>query len=149
MVKLNIEMSMAALITKLAKGSIEDRNNEVRINSSSHQHTSTFNAPTGISLRSGIHTSAVGTGNNRGVNKDLHEDLEGIRTFKEVNVRVENIPETPEGRDSTSDSGINDGFDGRRKGPLVPQRGKGSSEDELPLAKPDAMAVRSTRLSWK
>jgi hypothetical protein len=39
MVKLNIEISMASLMTKLAKGSIQDRNNEFMVQSSSHNHT--------------------------------------------------------------------------------------------------------------
>jgi hypothetical protein len=126
-VKLNIELSMASLITKLARGTVEDRNNEFMVQSSSHNH-SNVNHPA-LKMRSGTHTSAgVGKQNTlrRGsVRED--DDWKGIRTLKEVDVRVENVAEAGE-RPSISDSGVDEGFDPRKK--------VGSSEDELPLHYP-------------
>lgn len=135
MVKLNIEMEMASLITKLARGSVDDRNNEVRFQSSSQNPHSTN--PTSIGLQSGVHTSVAGRVKNGSKNLD-NEDLKGIRTFREVNVKVENIPEGGEGRSSASD--MEDGFDRRKQ---VSAKG---SDDELPLAHPDG---KSKRISWK
>ena len=132
MVKLNIELSMASLITKLARGTIEDRNNEFIVQSSSHNQShirSQAGRPTTIGLQSGVHSSAVGKPN------PVAKDFGGIRTFKEVNIRVENIDE--EGK-SVSDSGVEDGFDPRKPGRGM--EGAARSDDELPLHHPGAVA---------
>lgn len=131
MVKLNIEMSMASLITKLAKGTIEDRNNEFMIQSSSHNH-SHGTQPTAIGMKSGVHSSASG---KKGAHSSHNSDKEfqGIRTLKEVNIKVERIPEEYQG--SLSDSGLEDGFDSRKNGPM--HRAGARSDDELPLAPPN------------
>lgn len=125
MVKLNIELSMASLITKLARGTVEDRNNEFMVQSSSHNH-SHINHPA-LKMQRGTHISAaVGKqSNTRSGSGD--GDWKGIRTLKEVDVRVENVAEES-GRTSVSDGGVDEGFDGRKK--------IGSSEDELPLHYP-------------
>ena len=89
MVKLNIEMCMARLITKLAKASIDDR---VATVSSSNNHTAMYSrnrrttdlehqSPHG-KAGSAIHTS-VSTAQNPGTDSG-----EGIRTTKEVHVHV-------------------------------------------------------------
>lgn len=119
MVKLNIELSMASLITKLAKGTIEDRNNEFIAQSSSHNRSQV--RPTTIGLQSGVRTSAVGKPH------PIPKDFAGIRTLKEVDIKVENIEE--EERRSVSDSGVDEGFDGRKEGRMEAAR----SDDELPL----------------
>lgn len=143
MVKLNIELSMAALITKLAKGTVEDRNNEFMIQSSSHNHSQLRSAshPAAISMKSGVHSSATGKPTpSNDFDNDLERDLRnlgGIRTLKEVNIRVENIRE--EEGETGSVSGVDeaDGFDGRK--------GRGNrvgSDDELPLHHPGVPSKR-------
>lgn len=131
MVKLNIEMSMASLITKLARNSVADRNNEFVIESSSHNqsHIATQHTQSAIGMRSGVHTSAVGK--MRTAHDDLEADFQGIRTFKEVDVKVESIPEEYRGNGSGSLSDFDDGFDRRKPGQLR------DSDDELPLARPE------------
>lgn len=128
MVKLNIEMSMASLITKIARNSIEARNNEFIVQSSSHNH-SHFHATqsnAAIGLQPGVNASAVSK--MRGTGEES-QSFDGIRTLKEVEVTVENLraPGDTMWRKSESDSGVEDGF-GRK------QRSKMGSEDELPLA---------------
>lgn len=141
MVKLNIEMSMASLITKIARNSIEARNNEFMVQSSSHNH-SRFHASqanAAIGLKPGVNASAVSKmrGGEEG------QSFEGIRTLKEVDVRVESVsmrdraPGDAMWRKSESDSGADDGF-GRK------QASKMGSEDELPLA-PEVPKV----VEWK
>ena len=130
MVKLNIEMSMASLITKIARNSIEARNNEFMVqNSSSHNHshfhTSHVQSNGAIGLKSGVNASAVSkmrAGEER-------QSFEGIRTLKEVDVTVESVkgpvPSDTRWRKSESDSGDDLG---RKQVTAM------DSEDELPLA---------------
>jgi hypothetical protein len=140
MVKLNIEMSMASLITKIARNSVEARNNEFMIQSSSHNHshfhTNTSQANAAIGLQPGVNASAVSKmrGGEEG------QSFEGIRTLKEVDVVVESVraPRETMWRKSESDSGVDDGFE--RKQPS-----KMGSEDELPLA-PE---VPKKAVEWK
>jgi hypothetical protein len=129
MVKLNIELSMASLITKLARGTVEDRNNEFMVESSSHNQSHIAPHPVAIGLQSGVHSSAVGKPS------PAAKDFKGIRTLKEVDIRVENIPD--EERGSISDSGVDEGFDGRRSGHgVIRDRSLTRSDDELPLHHP-------------
>jgi hypothetical protein len=122
---------MASLITKIARNSIEARNNEFMVQSSSHNHSHfhTSQANAAIGLKSGVNASAVSK--IRG--GEERQSLEGIRTLKEVEVRVESVsvkervPGDTIWRKSESDSGMDDGF-GRK------QASKMGSEDELPLA---------------
>ncbi|KAL5324726.1 hypothetical protein ACEPPN_009274 [Leptodophora sp. 'Broadleaf-Isolate-01'] len=139
MVKLNIEMSMANLITKLAQNSIEARNNEFMVESSSHNHSrfqNTHQSNAAIGMQSGVNASAVSKKRNVG---DETQDIDAIRTLKEVKVTVENLraPGETSWRKSESDSGVEDGF-GRK------QARKIGSEDELPLA-----PVPKKGVEWK
>jgi hypothetical protein len=131
-VKLNIELSMASLITKLARNSIADRNNEFN----NRSHVTTQPQHTAISMKSGIHTSAVGK--SRKASQDMDADFQGIRTFKEVDIRIDHIPEEYQKNGSLSD--LDDSFDRRKQDQM---RG---SDDELPLAPPD---VPKKCQSWK
>jgi hypothetical protein len=136
MVKLNIEMSMASLTTKIARNSIDARNEFIMQSSS---HTQSQFRPTqsnaAIGLQPVINASAVSK-----MRGEERQSFEGIRTLKEVNVTVENvrIPRDMMWRKSESDSGVDDGFE--RK-----QTSKAGSEDELPLA-PD---VPKKVVEWK
>src|SRR5271170_7809535 len=92
--KLNIEMSMANLIKKLAKDSVDDRNH--RIESMNHIYSMndrTHNSnQTAIKMKSGNHTSAsvAKFGKSSAANAD--GGFDGIRTTTEVLVKVENVP---------------------------------------------------------
>ena len=78
-------------------------------------------------MKSGVHTSAVGK--MRTGSDDIDADFQGIRTFKEVDVKVESIPEEYQRNGSLSD--FDDGFDRRKQGQMR------DSDDELPLAPPE------------
>ena len=126
MVKLNIEMSMASLITKLAKNSVADRNNEFNLQSSSHNHShiATQLQHGAIGTKSGTHTSAIGK--MRTGSDGLDPDFQGIRTFKEVDVKVENMPE--EFRTDGSQNDFDDSFFRTKQRQI-----RGNDDDELPL----------------
>lgn len=127
---------MASLITKLAKGTVADRNNEFMVQSSSHNHShhhSHINNSKAIGLQSGIHASAIGKPTAL---RSLDRDFKGIRTLKEVDIRVEDMDIREEERRSVSgqsDSGVDEGFDGRKG---VSGERKMESDDELPLHHP-------------
>ncbi|RDL33250.1 uncharacterized protein BP5553_08689 [Venustampulla echinocandica] len=138
-VKLNIEMSMADLIRKLARKSIEVHNNEFIAGHSStfnqtnnqsdyhRSHIQSMGAHNAIQMQAGVNASAVQS-KMRGSEDGQHE-CAGIRTLKEVNVTVENVKTSDiVWRKSGSESGgdVEDGF--QRKS----SKGSGS-EDELPL----------------
>ena len=81
--------------------------------------------------------------------RSIGDDFQGIRTFKEVNVKVEAVPEGNE-RSVSSDSGAEGGFDGRTGLARSSSKGRLESDDELPLALPDAAHPgQKKRLSWK
>ena len=134
MVKLNIEMSMANLIKKLAKDSIDDRNHHIE----SMNHIYSMNDRSqnsnqlAIKMKSGNHTSAgvAKLGKSSGAN--VHDDFDGIRATTEVMVKVENVPSID--GDSASDVGAYDGFDRRHQGPMLATQGPRASDDELPLS---------------
>lgn len=135
MVKLNIELSMAGLITKIARSSIDSRNHEFLGQSSSVHRT----AP--IGLRSGVN----------GKERSKSADLGGIQVDKQVSVKIEerevdmkmNVdveigtdrPEQMAWRESSSESERvpvgGQAFDARTE-----LAGKVRSEDQLPLAPP-------------
>jgi hypothetical protein len=143
MVKLNIEMSMASLIKKLAKASVDDRDrhNIESMNNiySLHDHTSnqTATASAANKLKSGNHTSASVA--RLGRPGPAAKDFDGIHTTTEVHVKVEQVPSDAE---SVSDVGIYDGFDRRHHGSAAAVQGQQRrSDDELPLS-PSEMAVK-------
>lgn len=89
MVKLNIEMSMANLIKKLAKDSVDDRNH--RIESVNHvytmnDHTHSSNQ-TAIKMKSGNHTSASVAKLGKSSTANIDDSFDGIRATTEVLVR--------------------------------------------------------------
>lgn len=139
MVKLNIELSMAQLITKIARSSIDSRNHEFMAQSSSAHRTAT--AP--IGLRSGVN----------GKERSKSADLGGIKVNKQVDVRIEerevdmnmqadveigaDRPDPMVWRESSSESERvpvgGQAFDARSE-----LAGRTRSEDQLPLAPPSA-----------
>jgi hypothetical protein len=148
MVKLNIEMSMASLIKKLARASVNDRvhgrhNGIESMNVYSlHDHTSNQTAIAAANkLKSGNHASAgvekLGKANAGA------DAFEGIHMTTEVHVKVENVPSDAE---SGSDVGIYDGFDKRHHATAQGQR---RSDDELPLSPPEVAVKQFELKGWK
>jgi hypothetical protein len=127
-VKLNIETSMASLITKIVCNSIEALNNELIVQSSSHNYSHFYPTQSNAAVgpQPGANASAVNR--MRGAGEE-RQSFDGIRTLKEVDVTVEDLraPGDTMWRKSENDSGVEDGF-GRK------QPSKMGSEDELPLA---------------
>ncbi len=141
MVKLNIEMSMANLIKKLARDSVDDRNH--RIESMNHVYSMndrTHNSnQTAIKMKSGNHTSASVAKLGKSSVANVDSKFDGIRTTTEVLVKVENVPSID--GDSASEVGIYDGFDRRHQGPTSAAQGPRGSDDELPLS-PQEMSTK-------
>lgn len=135
MVKLNIEMSMASLIRKIAKASVDDRDMNNMHRYSLHEHTNTTNTHNGATLatfKSGNHASASAGIGKMAANKD---DFDGIRATTEVRVKVENVPSID--GDSVSDTGVYDGFDRRPHERTAHNAAGQRSDDELPLSPPE------------
>ena len=134
MVKLNIELSMASLIKKLAKDSVDDRNH--RIESMNHVYTMndyTHNSDqTAIKMKSGNYASASVAKFGKSSAANIDDGFDGIRTTTEVLVKVENVPSID--GDSVSEVGVYDGFDRRPQGPSSAAKRPRASDDELPLS---------------
>jgi hypothetical protein len=148
MVKLNVEMSMANLIKKLAKDSVDDRNHHIESMShvySMNDRTQTSNQ-TAIKMKSGNHTSAsvAKLGKSSAANVD---GFDGIRTTTEVLVKVENVPSID--GDSASEVGVYDGFDRRHQGPRSASQGPRGSDDELPLSPQEISVKQFESPGWK
>jgi hypothetical protein len=141
MVKLNIELSMAGLITKIARSSIDSRNHEFMNQSSSVNRTAA------IALTSGVN----------GKERTKSVDLGGIKVDKQVEVRIDdrevgmdvdveigtNGPEPMAWRESSSESErvpvVGQAFDARSE-----LAGRARSEDQLPLAPPLPLKTSGT-----
>lgn len=102
MVKLNIEMSMAQLITKLARGSVSDRdeleNNSSSNNPSGHINTHTYGKGTIRDPKDELHLTELSKrmGQNHQTSavagtysKADRETIEGIHTKRDIHVMVE------------------------------------------------------------
>lgn len=149
MVKLNIEMSMANLIKKLAKDSVDDRNH--RIESMNHVYSvndRTHNSnQIALKMKSGNHTSASVGRLGRSSAANVDEGFDGIRTTTEVLVKVERVPSID--GDSASEGGVYDGFDRRHQGPTSAALGPRGSDDELPLSPQEISTKQYESPSWK
>lgn len=138
MVKLNIEMSMANLIRKIAKATVDDRNMEYREEQYSLQDQTNSTGHTKSQLKSGIHTSASANISTIPA-KAVGDDFDGIRTTTEVCVKAENVPSVD--GTSVSDIGVYDGFDRRHHGSTGTAKGQ-LSDDELPLSPPEVVPAQ-------
>ena len=140
MVKLNIEMTMASLIRKIAKATIDNRNIEYREGQYSLQYqTHSTLAQIQSQLKSGNHATVSAKIDTVSA-KAMGGDFDGICTTTEVHVEVENVPSVD--RDSISDTGVCDGFDQRHRRPTGAAKGQ-QSDDELPLSPPEVVPVKS------
>jgi hypothetical protein len=141
MVKLNIEMTMASLIKKIAQATVSEREGR-----SMGQHTYEYagNEIThpASTYQNGIHTTASArprmpsnAANHYDLDLDLDLDLDCIRTTKEVQVRVENAPSRDDDKDSDLENGNFNRFDRRPhdRGGVTMRR----NDDELTLSSQD------------
>jgi len=145
MVKLNIEMTMANLIRKIARATVDDRNMEYRGEEYSLQGQTHSTREAKSQLKSGNHTSASANISTVPA-KAVGDDFDGIRTTVEVCVNAENVPSV-DGQ-SVTDIGVYDGFDRRHYGPIEAAKGQ-LSDDNLPLSPPGVVPVQFETHSWK
>ena len=137
-VKLNIEMSMANLIRKIAKATVDDQNIEYRGEQYSLQSQTHGTRETKSQLKSGNHASA--SANISTVRtKAVSDDFDGIRTTVEVCVNAENVHSVD--GESVTDIGVYDGFDRRHYGPIGVAKGQ-LSDDKLPLSPPQVVLAQ-------
>ena len=131
MVKLNIEMSMADMIVKLARGSEQD----VIVNDSSSRGANAYNEPTQRSYhqhtfngdRDDTHIGAKNTAviGHNDVDEDLRADIKGIARQTEVQVYV---------GDSDSDSRSDDIEQCKRDSGEEIRRHRLSDGSQIPLS---------------
>jgi len=132
-VKLNIEMTMANLIKKIAQATVSEREGrsmgrytlEYVGNEITHPASTFHNGNyTTASARPRMTSNAASHNDH---------DLDRIRTTKEVQVQVENVPLSDGGKGSDVENGTcaSDGFDRRLQPRGVTKR---QSDDELPLS---------------
>jgi hypothetical protein len=140
MVKLNIELSMADLIKKIAKASINSSSHEFELKSNSHNPSSQNAIQIEVPQSAyGVNTTVSGIGHSRG-NANLEHN--GIMMVKEVDLVVESVRD--DGEKSLAEDGCENGFDFRKHGLVRDEASK--SEDELPLA--PSNAVQSRKEGW-
>jgi hypothetical protein len=132
MVKLNIEMSMARLIKKLARDSVDDRNHRIESMNNIYTMNDHSSNQAAIKMKSGNHASASVGKFGKSSAANIGDGIDGIRTTTEVLVKVENVPSID--GDSASEGGLYDGFDRRYQGPTLAAKGQRASDDELPLS---------------
>jgi hypothetical protein len=103
MVKLNIEMTMASLIKRIALTSVKEQQDARK-----GQFTSQD-----LSLDNGTHTSASAKARNSFVATVPKKDEDRIHTMTEVHVRVEEVREDDREKDGFGDVGDRYGFERR------------------------------------
>lgn len=134
MVKLNIEMTMASLIKKIAQATISERDGR-SMGRYTHEYVGSELTHPASAFQNGTYTTASARLRmpSKAASHGDH-DLDCIRTTKEVQVQVENVPSSDRDKDSDVEAGAyaNNGFGRRHPEP----RGvvKRQSDDELPLS---------------
>jgi hypothetical protein len=126
MAKLNIELSMATLIKKLALSSVGNNRDEFKPNADSSSNTRSQTQPTVVDTqpKHGISSSAMGGKDNL----DNMFDPRGIMTVKEVDIKVHRVEDSGSAK-SIGGSSDQTGFDDRK------QEWKTlADDDEIPLA---------------
>ena len=145
MVKLNIEMSMANLIRKIAKATVDDRNMEYRGEQYSLQGQTHGTGEAKNQLKSGNNASA--SANISAIpSKAVGDDFDGIRTTVEVCVNAKSVPSVD--GESVTDIGVYDGFDRRHYRHIEAAKAQ-LSDDKLPLSPPEVVWVQFETHSWK
>ena len=144
MVKLNIEMSMAHLITKVAQNSVEARNEF--LDDSSHNRTQVYAKESTKKMTTG--TTASAFGRKRGASEARGEEsadiaVEGkIGIRKQVDVKVESLPEDWE---ESARGGSEDEFTRMR----MQSPDRKNSEDEIPLAELGVPPKKPRTEAWE
>jgi hypothetical protein len=139
MVKLNIEISMGSLITKIAKSSINNNFHEFVMNPNTSSNHETYSHSRAMSNNNGIemkNSVSVVSKRNREV-----KGMEGIAISETVEVSVEHVGDG--WRESTSE----EEFDGPTRMAGVDSKGN-TSEDEMVLA-PQVPLKTKMNLGWK
>jgi hypothetical protein len=133
MVKLNIEMTMASLIKKIAQATVSEREGR-SMGRYTHEYAGNELTHPGPTFQSGNFTTASARPRMPSSTASNEFDLDRIRTTKEVQVQVENVPPTDNDKDSDVETGAytQNSFDRRSH----EHRGvtKRQSDDELPLS---------------
>lgn len=132
MVKLNIEMTMASLIKKIAQATVSEREGR-SMGHYTHEYAGNELTHPASTYKNGTFTTASARPRLPS-NAEIYEDhdLDCIRTTKEVQVQVENVPSSGGDKDSDVENGNSKGFDQRPHGRVVVT--KRQSDDELPLS---------------
>jgi hypothetical protein len=134
MVKLNIEMTMASLIKKIAQATVSEREGQ---SMGRYRHEYVINELThpASTFQNGTYTTASARPRipSHAASHDDH-NLDRIRTTKEVQVHVENVPSSDGDRGSDAETGgyANKCFDRGTHEPRAVTKRK--SDDELPLS---------------
>jgi hypothetical protein len=133
MVKLNIEMTMASLIKRIAQASVSEREGR-SMGRYTHEyadqngtHSNTYNG--GQNIKSGNHTFASAKA-RKSSDQELELGDDHIHKKTVVKIMHENVPSS-DGESLTNPSSVYNGFDRRPHGKIgMPKR---KSDDELPL----------------
>jgi hypothetical protein len=105
MVKLNIEMSMASLITRIAKDTVQDRNNELRYQYATQNRVRTYTQGTLAASEMSVEMKAPGP-TKYATTRDVRGNLREIKMCSDV--IVEDIPDNLVGSSSDDGSGTFD-----------------------------------------
>jgi hypothetical protein len=113
MVKLNIEMTMASLIKKIAQATVSEREGRSMGRYTNEYASDELTHPASI-YRSGTFTTASARPRMHS-NVSNHDDfdLDCIRTTKEVQVHVDKVPSSGGGKDIDVENGTSNAFDQR------------------------------------
>lgn len=132
MVKLNIEMTMASLIKKIAQATVSEREGRSMGGYTHDYARNELTHPASI-FQNGTFTTASARHRMPSNAMKLNDlGLDCIRTTKEVQVQVENVPSRESYKDSDIENRTFNGFDRRTH-----ERGgvsKRHSDDKLPLS---------------
>jgi hypothetical protein len=134
MVKLNIEMTMASLIKKIAQATVSEREGRTmgRYTSEYIGPDIAHPLPTLPTIKSGNFSNATANVRKPSSSGSGEPDPDCIRTTKEVQVKVENVPSNGGDKDSITDIGTYNDFirQSHEQSGIIQRR----SDDELPLA---------------
>jgi hypothetical protein len=134
MVKLNIEMTMASLIKKIAQATVSEREGR-SMGRYTHEYVGNELTHPASTFQNGTYSTASAR-LRMPSNVVSHDDrdFDRIRMTKEVQIKVENVPSSDEDKDSDVEAGTyaNNRFGRRPDEPRAVT--KRQSDDEFPLS---------------
>jgi hypothetical protein len=104
MVKLNIEMTMASLIKKIAQDTVSERDGR-SIGWYMHEYVGSRLTHPASTFQSGTYTTASARPRMLSNAASHDHDFDRIRTTKEVQVEVENVPSSDRNKDGDVETG--------------------------------------------